>query len=49
MGALLTVFYIDRPNFGRSSISPVFTHVINLIRGVRIKSILGDKNWQVSL
>ena len=49
MGALLIGFYIDPPYFGRSSISPVFTHVTNLIGRGTILSILGDNNWQVSL
>ena len=31
MGALLIGFYSDRPYFERSSISPVFIHVTNLI------------------
>ena len=49
MGALLIGFYIDSPYFWRSSISPVFTHVTNLIGSGTINSILGDNNWQVSL
>ena len=49
MGALLIRFYIDSPYFGRSSISPVFTHITNLIGSGTINSILEDNNWQVSL
>ena len=49
MGALLIRFYSDRPYFERSSISPVFIHVTNLIGSGTINSILGDNNWQVSL
>ena len=47
MGALLIGFCIDIPYFGRSSISPVFTHITNLIGSGTINSILGDNNWQV--
>ena len=49
MGALLIGFYIDIPYFGRSSFSPVFNHITNLIGSGTIYSILGDNNWQVSL
>ena len=49
MSALLIGFYIDSPYLGWSSISPVFTHVTNLIGCGTINWILGDNNWQVSL